>query len=294
MRVTLDIGGSKTRGYVYDKEMQSFSIVGGFGLATDSDECLSALIEALEKQFDGGRYEVKAVAVNLGGKNKHQIKRTVEAAFPNAKVVVYRESEGDIAIKILQLYNADVLVMAGTGCIAFAKNGKDSIVLGGWGRDISDEGSGYYIGSLAIRLALKEMDGACGTNDLSPFTKRLFGVEKPFEYLSAFEYSGARDGIREKLPKTRDGIAALTRMVAECAEAGCALSKKVLAENGGAIGELIATAANRLHIAHPRVVINGGITNFKTLWEKELSNEYEVKYCNDAIDKALKTIVEEL
>ena len=164
MRVTLDIGGSKTRGCVYDKEMQGFSIIGGFGLATDSEECLLALLEALEKQFEGSRYEVNAVAVNLGGKNKYQIKRTVKAAFPNAKVVVYRESEGDIAIKILQLYNADVLVMAGTGCIAFAKNGNNSIVLGGWGRDIGDEGSGYYIGNLAIKLALKEMDGACGTN----------------------------------------------------------------------------------------------------------------------------------
>ena len=292
-RLTLDIGGTKTRGYIYEgAEKTGFEILGGFGVSYDPDGICSPLCDALKKQFEGGRYALNAIAVNLGGKNKGQIARSVQAVFPNVNVAVYRESEGDVALEILKTHQADVLVMAGTGCIVFASAGEKSLVLGGWGKDIGYEGSGYFIGNLAIKRGLKELDGESG--ELSLLTKTIFGFEKPFDFGTIGEYPQARDLARARMPKTREDVAALTKPIAACAEQGCKTAQEILKENGKEIDRLIALAARRMGKQNVKAVINGGITNCKRFWEDMITSANEAVFINDGIDKALKNIAEKM
>lgn len=293
IQVTLDIGGSKVRGYSFEKDTKNgFEIIGGFGLAEDKKGVNKQLIKALKAQFGRGRYKVETAAINLGGRNKGQILRSVQATFPNAKIKVYREAEGEIALKILQLYQADILVMAGTGCISFAKNEKKGIVYGGWGKDFSDEGSGYYIGALAMRHVLKELDGY--TSPFSLLTQELTGEKKPFDFQTVQEYPVARDLIWSRLPKTREGVAAITKTVVKCAENGCKVSREILKENALAIKNTIEFLAKRIGKENPKVVINGGISNTKSLWESYLQDIDNIIYINDGIDSALKSMAENI
>ena len=172
------------------------------------------------------------------------------------------------------------------------KNEEKSIVYGGWGKDFSDEGSGYYIGSLAIRRALKELDGE--KKELSMLTKELTGEEKAFNFSSVGGYPTARDLVRSRLPKTREGVAALTKTVAKCAEKGCAVSLEILKENASEIKKTVELLARKIGKEKPRVVINGGIVNTKSLWEDCLQDIGEIIYIHDGIDSALKTIVESM
>ena len=166
------------------------------------------------------------------------------------------------------------------------------MVVGGWGRDIGDEGSGYSIGIMAINRALKELDS--GKQDLSILTKELLPFKTPFNFKDISEYAQKRDFARSCLPKTRQEIAVIAKTVANCAEKGCQLSQEILKENGKEIAKWIELLAKRLEVENPKVVINGGITNTKKFWEEEIRGVREVIFTNDGIDFALKNIVERL
>ena len=218
-------------------------------------------------------------------------------AFPNAQVRVERESGGVIARAILSEYGANILVMAGTGCIAFARFRGKERVLGGWGYDIGDEGSGYYIGRKAVGYALRELDGEAG-KELSLFTRTVFQESEPFISSSFEEFPKKRDSARGKLVRDRRGIAALSKVVATCAREGCPLSLRVLKENAEELGALVslASAGEEEEI---RVVINGGVAVIADLWQDaffaacpKVKRENAV-FTNEAIDKVLKKFLEE-
>ena len=63
------------------------------------------------------------------------------------------------------------VVVVGTGSIGWAILGTDTHRIGGWGFPLSDEGSGAWIGSEAIRRALRAHDGLTGW---TPFLTRVF------------------------------------------------------------------------------------------------------------------------
>jgi glucosamine kinase len=68
---------------------------------------------------------------------------------------------GDMEIALESAFGGDagVVVVAGTGAIAYGRNERgESARAGGWGRLISDEGSGHWVGVEAIRAALREHD----------------------------------------------------------------------------------------------------------------------------------------
>jgi len=50
--------------------------------------------------------------------------------------------------------------VAGTGSVVMGKSPDGSTIsIGGWGRVIGDEGSGYYIGLEALKAVSREIDG---------------------------------------------------------------------------------------------------------------------------------------
>ena len=68
---------------------------------------------------------------------------------------------GDMEIAFESAFGMDagVIVIAGTGAIAYGRNQQgETARAGGWGRLISDEGSGHWIAVEAIRAALREFD----------------------------------------------------------------------------------------------------------------------------------------
>jgi glucosamine kinase len=68
---------------------------------------------------------------------------------------------GDMEIAIESAFAGDpgVVVMAGTGSIVYGRNERgETLRAGGWGRMVSDEGSGHWIGVEAVKAALRAHD----------------------------------------------------------------------------------------------------------------------------------------
>lgn len=83
---------------------------------------------------------------------------------------------GDMEVALESAFGGGpgVIVIAGTGSIAYGRNTQGEIArAGGWGRVISDEGSGHWIGQQAIRSALREHDANGQSNLLEQLMATL-------------------------------------------------------------------------------------------------------------------------
>ena len=89
----------------------------------------------------------------------------------------------------------NIVVMAGTGTIAFGDGGNGKrCIIDGWGQDIGDRGSGYYLGMAAIQSTLKELDS--DGEELSATAKLISGRDRPLRFAEMQQYTAARDAVR--------------------------------------------------------------------------------------------------
>ena len=281
--LTVDSGGSKTRLGLYGVEGSKIkeTAVKGFGLVSDSEE---ALDEALPILFDFCQgYSVAVAVCNLGGKNKRQMEITLKRVFTEAKIRVFRESEGTVGLELCKKYGAQVTLMAGTGTIAIAPCGDKTVISGGWGANISDKGSGYQLGLDAIRSALDELDG---TEPLSLLTKNLTGIDAPPEPMSADEYCDFRDFVKT---------------VYACAVAGDTRSLDLFDKVGCDLAETILAASRKANAELTCAVVNGGMVNCRNFWQDSFEERLEkegkstkIHYLTDGIDEVMRDLAKNL
>lgn len=289
--LALDIGGSKTKLVVFDETLKQIKIntAAGFGESFESDEDMPELESAILDTVNG--FEIKSVAVNLGGKNKNQVYKAVKKCFPESSVTVFRESEGTASVFLAKHYDAECVLLAGTGTIvnAFDDSGK-TVIAGGWGMNIGDGGSGYYIGLEAVKRSLKALDGC---DELTPLQKEITGREcviLPSEDVS--EICQSRDAVRSGIfPIERKKIASLAVKVAKHCENGEEDALGIMMDAGREMAEICVHAVNKLlPYKVRRLVVTGGLVGCRKFWQDEFEktlrfssavNEFE--YVNDGV-----------
>ena len=105
--------------------------------------------------------------------------------FTRENIVVC--SDADLALHIAG--DRGVILISGTGSAAFGmENGKKKRV-GGLGRVIGDEGSGYFIGKLAIKKALEDELGYGKPTILTQKIKEMFDVDFVYDLLAPIHNS---------------------------------------------------------------------------------------------------------
>lgn len=115
---------------------------------------------------------IKAMCISLSGasdvlmNSEFQQALCSELRLPELKPHI----ESDSSFTLETAYPGEksgMLLIAGTGSVAIAKKGNGEIIkVGGWGRLLGDEGSGYWIGLQALKHYCKVMDGAENAGEL--------------------------------------------------------------------------------------------------------------------------------
>src|SRR5271154_7116442 len=114
-----------------------------------------------------------------------------------------------------------VIVIAGTGSIAFGRNASGTTArAGGWGYVFGDEGGGFYIARQALRAALKFEEGWGQATSLRSIFLEASGARDVNELLHSF--------YTPEFPRPR--IAAFARLVDDSAEHGDAMALEILNE----------------------------------------------------------------
>jgi N-acetylglucosamine kinase-like BadF-type ATPase len=158
---------------------------------------------------------------------------------------------GDMEIALESAFagGPGIVLIAGTGSIAFGRNERgESARAGGWGRMISDEGSGHWIGVEALRLSLRAYDA--GEN--SGLLRRL---------MEALDARTVHDlAVRVNSDAAQD-FASLFPVVLSAAAEGDPIATDLLRRAGRELAVPVAAVAHRLFEEgqHVSVATHGGV-----------------------------------
>ena len=200
----LDGGGTKTRCVIGD----ATSILGSgssasckvqrVGEACAQDALAAAIHEACVQAGVSPR-QITRTCAGVTGAGRPEIAETMRRLLTG---ILGGEIEviGDVEIAFEDAFGAGpgVLVIAGTGSVAYGRNtAGETVRAGGWGHAVSDEGSGYWIGLEAVKAALRQHDvqrqsvflnalmNALGTTSFDDFVVRINAHPQP-DYAALF------------------------------------------------------------------------------------------------------------
>lgn len=165
----IDGGGTKTEIYLSDfksKIIFNAKFSGSNYLAKGLDETskvISDIFEFLNKH-DIDMNNIDGICFGAAGAGREKDRNILKNMFKDlgykGKLFLYE----DAYISLVGAHGKErgIIIISGTGSIALAiDNSKNVYRVGGWGHLIGDEGSGYYIGKLALNAIFRAYDGRC-------------------------------------------------------------------------------------------------------------------------------------
>ena len=251
----IDGGGSKTYCLIGDENsVLGSSLASGCNVVRAGEakarEALASAIEQACKAAGITPSQVTRTCVGVAGAARPEIAdliRRVVSEIVSGKVIVVGDME--IALEAAFGNGPGVIVIAGTGSIAYGRNAQGKTArAGGWGHAVSDEGSGHWIGHAAVTAALRAFD-KCDAAD-SPL---LSGLMKAL--------NAETHGQLVLKANTAPNFAALFPTVIAAADSGDPSARDVLDRSATELAALAEIVIRRLFPADITVLVamSGGV-----------------------------------
>ena len=193
---------------------------------------------------------------------------SLRSAFPHTAHLAV-EDDTRVALRAALPAGPGIVVIAGTGSVAYAENGSSRVRAGGAGYLLGDEGSAFAIGLAALKLLARVYDGRASSDETTELAARAFDAPNR-DTLVAAVYGGPLDVAR---------VAALAPSIIAFADKGNRVSTKIVQTAAQDLGDLARVAARQsgLHDASPSVVFAGGLLRENSLLsfllETRITNE---------------------
>jgi len=265
----IDGGGTKTECALSDGEKVLGRFVAGSSklqrVGRDAAiHCLQAVVRGTLLESKCHADDVKSACVGMSGASDEHVESMVKTALVetlSCDVTVV----GDHIIAFEGVFQGGpgVLIISGTGSIAFGRNERgDTARAGGWGPVVSDEGSGDWIGRNAVAAVLRAHDSGLQSTKLMP---RLMDL---------WQSPTREDIVRRTLTYPPPHFSALAPLVRECAEKGDSLAQDVMTRAGAELGLLTKIVMRRLWPSDrpTKVAIAGGVLCNSKLLRKVMQN----------------------
>lgn len=233
----IDAGGTKTVCLLADEDGRVVAAARGGGAnlqAAGELEVEKVLHELMEEAIGSRAVAPTAICLGIAGVDREEDNRLVHGIMRRigykARILVVNDAL--IALMAGAPDAPAVVIIAGTGSIAYGRNASGVAArAGGWGYVLGDEGSGYWIGRLALRAVVRQADGRGGRTLLTPLVLQHFDVAKPQDLVNAIYYRDVRP----------PAIAAVARYVQEAFDDGDSVAAHILDR---AAAELVTSAAS--------------------------------------------------
>lgn len=153
-----------------------------------------------------------------------------------------------------------IIVIAGTGSIAFGRDSRGRVLrVGGWGNLFDDGGSGFDIGRKAVTSALRALDGRGKPTKLTNSICRELQLGKISEIVAK--------------PLTPQHIAALFPAVQQAARAGDRVARGLLREASRDLADLAVALVAQFGWQHSpvRIICSGGIFQSSPMIRREFA-----------------------
>ena len=265
--IGVDGGGTKTEAVVVDSEGRILGRGHGgasnpylVGWTNTMAEIRTAVINAAS---DAGIDVTQAAAITLAlaGVDRPAERKTLwrlaHVAWPQIPVRVENDALAALVGGTGTKYG--IVVIAGTGMIAYGVNSEGTEArAGGWGRHV-DRGSAYAIGIEAIRAVLAGVDGTGMATCLTDSLLKHLGMITAEDLLP---------WVHEHADQT-EKIAKLAPLVIACAQDGDTVAADILAQGADALAHAAWTVARHLNLdkgPFPIVLTGGLLHNHPFFW----------------------------
>lgn len=252
----IDAGGTKTVCLLADEEGRVVAEARGGGANLQSvgelevEKVLYAVMEAAL-----ARHDVRPAAICLGiaGVDRPADADAVGAIMKRIGFKARTLVVNDALVALVAGAGDDpgVVIVAGTGSIAYGKNAEGQAArAGGWGYLLGDEGGGFWIGRSALAAVVRQFDGRGPATQLTDMVLRHMGLASPTELIHAIYYRDLH----------RHAIAGLAAVVQEATDAGDAVAAEILARAGTELASAAASVITRLGMrgdAFPTILAGG-------------------------------------
>ena len=281
----IDGGGSKTSCLIGDeKSVLGSGMSGGSNLVRlGENSARQALHQAIKQACTAAKVtpaQIQRACVGLAGAARPEVqdgvRRIIAEIIPGSLEII---SDMEITLEAAFGEGPGVIVIAGTGSIAYARNAQGQTArAGGWGFAISDEGSGYWIGKTAVATAVKEGEQSQNTCLLKAIAKS-WNVTTHQQMVVAANATPPPD------------FAALFPVIQKAAEKQNKQAREVLTQAGK---ELVILAEDVISRVFPEndsvpVAMSGGVfahsSQVREVFYNRLSKEYpNVRLIEDVIE----------
>jgi len=257
--VGVDAGGTTTRAAVSENGVPAGEAEGSGANATTVgvDDAADAIVTTVRKALEHRR--PAAIVVGAAGAGRSTVAATLEelisSAFPAARVTV--GDDAAIALRAAIPHGPGIVLIGGTGSIAYAENGERRARVGGLGYLAGDEGSAFAIGMAAVRLYGRVLDGRARADETTGVVARALDAPDRDAYLGAL-YDA---------PLVPATIAALAPAILALAGSGNRVATKIVQQAGLELGDLLRSAARAVDLvdSSPTVALAGGLFAENTL-----------------------------
>jgi glucosamine kinase len=155
-----------------------------------------------------------------------------------------------------------VVLLCGTGSVAYGRHQSQRLRAGGWGYLLGDEGSGYWIGLQAVKYITLEVDGRL------PHTTKI--PQAIIAELGILQHS---DIIRWTYHEAQPSdIARLTQIVLAYAAEGDVGALAIVNEASSALVQLAGHVVSNLGLSVEDIVYAGGLLTADTLLQKHVTD----------------------
>ena len=245
--IGVDGGASKTAAVVVDEHGTQL----GRGLAGGSNHLRVGIEEAtrnVERAVNMALVEAGIPIRDIeyaycgiaGADHPAHHQRVVDALkifFPRGNFVV--DTDARIALTGAVGFGSGVVIIAGTGSVAFGRNaaGQEARA-GGWGPTLGDEGSGFWMAREGLSAIVRAHDGRGFQTRMTDLLCYDYDMCSP-EELPRFVYATTTHA---------DDIARYGKLVIEAAQLGDGIAREILDNGGSELAECVLAVARKLHI----------------------------------------------
>jgi N-acetylglucosamine kinase-like BadF-type ATPase len=253
--VGVDAGGtSTTASYSQDgvfREMRTGEGASATALGTEeAAKRIVAVIEGLIAQESPA-----SIYVGAAGAGRDEIAQRLREAIAvrYAGALVHVSDDAHIALRATVPRGAGLVLIAGTGSIAYAENTSgDAFRAGGYGYLLGDDGSGFSIGMAALKWLAKLYDGRGVTDDLCEELQNRLGIA---------DRSGLFDLLYGPAQPPVALVASLAPVVVSMASNGVRSAHKIVQAAAMELSDLIKTVAKKSALSGEvcPLVLGGGL-----------------------------------
>lgn len=257
--IGVDGGASKTAAIVVDEHGKQV----GAGLAGGSNHLRVGIEEATRnveravsialREAHIAMNDVEYAYCGIAGAD-HPIHRqrvvdSLRVFFPRGNFIV--DTDARIALTGAIGFGAGIVVISGTGSVAFGRNAAgEEARAGGWGPTLGDEGSGFWIAREGLSAIVRAHDGRGFATAMTDLLCQEYEMCSPDE-LPRFVYATTTHV---------DDIARYGKLVIEAAQGGDTVASDILSRAGSELAHCVLAIARKLHMtdtAFPVAYVGG-------------------------------------